>query len=241
MLQAACCRCRCLHPLLYRSRLTGLHRDDDVVNEEEEHLLQDVIDSDEEQANPLSPDQIKRYLDETDGKDQQLEPRFSGTSTGSHDASRPMGTRQRVSAPVVDDYDELFDEDFEDEPDKVVVGAKSRPLKLSSQVAPAVAMTMQQDLLDADEDDGPPVIANHRMMHAAAPPAQAFEVAKSQEQDPAAEVAHGVNGTKQMGGKFRTVGGDWAEALAENSSWQAPALLGLEAAEHAELEEVGMH
>lgn len=135
-------------PLAGRPRLGGFpdpKKDEDYRNEEEDHLLEAVIDSDDEQADTLSPDQIRRYLDESRTK---ADPSQSGTS-GSNDAlverlgrgrassneahcssnSRSTSrTRKRASAaPLVDECDELFDEEFEDEPDNVVVGAKLRP------------------------------------------------------------------------------------------------------------------
>merc|ERR1712187_104630 len=118
------------------------------------------IDSDEEQADTLSPDQIRRFIDESrtrrDAADDSSHPaelseridRGRGSSNDSHHnrTSRSNSrTRRRVcAAPLVDEGDELFDEEFEDDAENVVVGAKLKPLSSSSDCG-AAAQTQQSD------------------------------------------------------------------------------------------------
>jgi len=73
--------------------------DEDTDDGEDDPLLLGSLECDEEHADTLSSDQIRRYLDES------------------------LDERRRASVPLVD-YDELFDEDFEEEP-KVVAGART--------------------------------------------------------------------------------------------------------------------
>lgn len=138
MLANACCRC--MWPLIGRSgRGFPDPKGEEGRSEEEERLLDSVLESDDEQADPLSADQIKRYLDESRARseeeceafDDQEPDRRCGRSYPQPQGHRGRPaqlhmtpTRQNSSAPLVDEYDELFDEEFEDEPENVVVGAK---------------------------------------------------------------------------------------------------------------------
>lgn len=161
--------CRCAWPLLHR--VTGraaLKKNDD--DEEQVHLLANVVDSDDEQANRLSADDIKRYLDESRCDECSTESSMSGTlqmrsggcargqrrGSSPSSSSGPGGTSSSQSAggssagagraskvasavapgPLVDEMDDIFDDDFEDEPARVVVGAKGladvRPVRFGS-------------------------------------------------------------------------------------------------------------
>jgi len=128
---------------------------DEDRNEEEVRLLDNVLESDDEQADALSHEQIKRYLDESrargkvgrqhdasDGRADDAESKASGRAVfpgpgrrngrtaAAVDSKRPAmiqmdGPPQTKSAAhFVDEYDDLFDEELEDEPENVVVGAK---------------------------------------------------------------------------------------------------------------------
>lgn len=162
-------------------------------------MLDSVLESDDEQADALSPDQIRRYLDESrargearrrrvvahPGSDEDSDdsscrqenvgerelapPEWRGRqSLGreklvddvEHETSRgpellqmdgpssgrscssgaaTASTSAAPSLPLVDEYDDLFDEDFEDELDSVVVGAKFPNFALGHGVVAAVA------------------------------------------------------------------------------------------------------
>lgn len=126
-------------------------------DEEEERLLDDVLDSDDEQADALSPDQIRRMLDESRKQSRRSEGRHHDSSEGLRsrsspdsyaDAAHELEGRARAmpppeaveldltsskSAPLVDEFDDLLDAEFEDEPENVVVGAKFPP---STQMRP---------------------------------------------------------------------------------------------------------
>eukprot|EP00747_Dinoflagellata_sp_TGD_P165897 gnl/TRDRNA2_/TRDRNA2_187883_c0_seq1.p1 gnl/TRDRNA2_/TRDRNA2_187883_c0~~gnl/TRDRNA2_/TRDRNA2_187883_c0_seq1.p1 ORF type:complete len:384 (+),score=71.86 gnl/TRDRNA2_/TRDRNA2_187883_c0_seq1:83-1234(+) len=149
MFASACCRCA-WWPMAGRRgnpRFPDAHESDDDRNEEEDHLLmENVIESDDEQADPLSPDQIKRYLDESrrqedhgsaeDDRDEIRERR-----PGQRDTHMPMSSRNASqgrcqtfdigsakegrSGVVVDEYDDIFTEELDEECDNVVMGAKA--------------------------------------------------------------------------------------------------------------------
>lgn len=110
--------------------------------------METVIESDDEQADALSPDQIKRYLDESRRQEDH------GSSEDEHDEIRalrgratqrethlPMSNRSTskgrcqtfdIGCPregrtgvVVDEYDDIFTEELDEECDNVVMGAKA--------------------------------------------------------------------------------------------------------------------
>lgn len=107
-------------------------------------MLGNVIDSDDEQAqaDALSPDQIKRFLDASKSsrasssstswqRDVRTAPGAgdqSGLTSRSAACAKPTARSASTSAPG--EYDELFDEELEDEPENV--GAKFRYLASSS-------------------------------------------------------------------------------------------------------------
>jgi len=158
MFEIACCRCVAWPFLPGRAARFPDPKLVDEDNEEQARLLDSVLDSDDEQADALSSDQIKRYLDESrargkEGRGSGMRQREAcGGSTSSRGSSREMGPGQRGTAssssssrgpaliqmdpatsrdrstPLVDEYDDLFDEEL-DEPDNVVVGAKPRLLR----------------------------------------------------------------------------------------------------------------
>eukprot|EP00929_Paragymnodinium_shiwhaense_P013383 TRINITY_DN121244_c0_g1_i1.p1 TRINITY_DN121244_c0_g1~~TRINITY_DN121244_c0_g1_i1.p1 ORF type:complete len:454 (+),score=116.97 TRINITY_DN121244_c0_g1_i1:115-1476(+) len=148
---AACCRC--MFPLFAKTAsFPAVKLTDEERNEENQHLLQDVLDSDDEQADTLSADQIERYLHETRARGRRAEvetrngdglrnrgtaDRKRGSASGSSSRSPDRGKPSSHALREVDDGssrrsgelfdgeedDELFDE--EDELENVVVGAKS--------------------------------------------------------------------------------------------------------------------
>eukprot|EP00927_Polykrikos_kofoidii_P001907 TRINITY_DN10741_c0_g2_i1.p1 TRINITY_DN10741_c0_g2~~TRINITY_DN10741_c0_g2_i1.p1 ORF type:complete len:360 (-),score=76.30 TRINITY_DN10741_c0_g2_i1:23-985(-) len=139
MFAAACCRC--MLPLVtgHPSRFGETKLSDDEKCEEEQCLLDNVIDSDEEQAETLDPKQIRGYLEASRAKGtggRQLESRDArdGVSGPTQTTMQVESTRARggVSAPLVDDYDDLFDEELDDEPENVVVDAKKPKVSRSS-------------------------------------------------------------------------------------------------------------
>jgi len=119
-------------------------KNEDYDEEEAHHLLGNVIDSDDEQAqaDALSPDQIKRFLDaskssraSSSSTSWQREVRTApgaGDQTGltSRSAACAKPTARSASTSAPGEYDELFDEELEDEPENV--GAKFRYLAKSS-------------------------------------------------------------------------------------------------------------
>jgi len=96
-------------------------KNEDHDEEEAHHLLGNVIDSDDEQAqaDALSPDQIKRFLDASKSS------RSANSSTSRPCDSRMPGPSStlahRTSSTKAAEYDELFDEELEDEPE---IGAR---------------------------------------------------------------------------------------------------------------------
>jgi len=134
--------CRCMWPFGGSRALayfSDSKKNEDYEDEESHHLLGNVIDSDDEQvqADALSPDQIKRFLDaskssrpSTSSAQSRREP---GRRQGAGDdagLSRPVGATpatRSASTSAPGEYDEFFDEELEDEPENVV-GAKFRYL-----------------------------------------------------------------------------------------------------------------
>lgn len=85
MLANACCRC--VFPFFGRPSFPAPKLTDEDKHEEEQHLLQDVLDSDDEQADTLTSEEIKRYLAESRSKSRSSEMESSKRIDG--------GLRQR--------------------------------------------------------------------------------------------------------------------------------------------------
>lgn len=100
-------------------------KNEDHDEEEAHHLLGNVIDSDDEQvqADALSPDQIKRFLDASKStrsatsniSNRPRESRMPGPSS-------TLAHRTSASTKAAVEYDELFDEELEDEPENFGAG-----------------------------------------------------------------------------------------------------------------------
>ncbi|CAJ1451141.1 unnamed protein product, partial [Effrenium voratum] len=135
--------CRCMWPFggLRTLGYFDAKKNEDHDEEEANHLLGNVIDSDDEQlqADALSPDQIKRFLDASKSS-RSSSRRYDATSRTASAASASASAAARRSggepaiigagAPSLSvlasrsrAYDELLDEDL-DEPDNL--GAKLR-------------------------------------------------------------------------------------------------------------------
>ncbi|CAK9081921.1 unnamed protein product [Durusdinium trenchii] len=117
--------CRCMWPFGGSRALAYFSdkKNEDHDEEEAHHLLGNVIDSDDEQvqADALSPDQIKRFLDASKSSRSAVSsrPRESRMQGG----ASALAHRTAASKPApVGEYDELFDEELEDEPE--TLGAK---------------------------------------------------------------------------------------------------------------------
>lgn len=160
MLAGACCRC--LWPLSGgSSKFPGPPGENQ--DEEAEHLLDAVIESDDEQAAPLSSDQIRRYLDESKSRGFQGEESDEENSTTGWDSDQNARNRPSLlMGPGA--YDELFEEELA-ESDDVVIGAKpwaSGPSDLGSgsgsvvgSDAPPLPNASLSDWIDA-ADEPPP-------------------------------------------------------------------------------------
>ena len=138
MFTSACCRCgpRWLgFGFGARGSFPDPKKDEDYNEEEVSHLLDNVTESDDEeeqqQAHALRSDEIKRYLDRSGSvwsTPEKANGRAGSPSEGKQSAYVERRSReiQPVPPQFVDEYDELFDEEFEDEPaENVVVGARS--------------------------------------------------------------------------------------------------------------------
>jgi len=123
MLGVSSC-CRCVWPFVGKKASPKFPDVDDIEhNEEEDHLLDNVIESDDEQADPLSPDQIRRYLDESRDRGGDLEVVKGGGDRPGR--AEQLLFQRHARSSLVDEHDELFDEDLEDAPDGgVVAGAR---------------------------------------------------------------------------------------------------------------------
>mmetsp|Transcript_1027 Transcript_1027/g.2641 ORF Transcript_1027/g.2641 Transcript_1027/m.2641 type:complete len:407 (-) Transcript_1027:77-1297(-) len=196
LINVACCRCV---PGL-RRRAWADPKKDDEYNEETARLLDSVLDSDDEQgADALSPEEIRRFLDASragrlsaDSAGAPTATRASSTSSSSTaPAHRAVGRRVlgrgggdsgelrlaqppqdmqmghlspvRTLAPVpmlIDgDYDELFDEELEDEPEHVIVGHR---LSAGAPRSPAAAALAKEPPLHMAEG-GLGEAAHHRL------------------------------------------------------------------------------
>eukprot|EP00930_Biecheleria_cincta_P089175 TRINITY_DN78446_c0_g1_i1.p1 TRINITY_DN78446_c0_g1~~TRINITY_DN78446_c0_g1_i1.p1 ORF type:complete len:273 (+),score=76.71 TRINITY_DN78446_c0_g1_i1:48-821(+) len=138
----ACCRCMWPFGIRCGRALFPDPKKDEDRDEEEQHLLGNVIDSDEEQADALSPDQIRRFLDESKAS-RSSSSASSSRQPRSHVSSAPgtagiaaggtglvgktLSEQHGSSGRLVNEHDELFDEEFDDEPESLVVGAVFRP------------------------------------------------------------------------------------------------------------------
>lgn len=170
MLANACCKC--LLPFFSRKgplSLSDVADYDQEHNEEEDRLLDSVIESDDEQADPLSPDQIRRYIDESrakgnkfNGGDRTLKAALGVDTANSLSACQGRG----VAAPlVVEQYDDLFDEEFDEEPENVVVGVKTHNLSRTADLLTPLGTGQQNSLvdwIDADEAPAPAAISMNR-------------------------------------------------------------------------------
>lgn len=211
--------------------------EDDGNEEEEERLLDNVIESDDEQADTLTPDQIRKYIDENQRQGGRLDAyNGSGGARGVPELVGKGDTPSRgglLHPPLVDEYDELFDEDFEVEPDNVVVGAKLRPAgagTFASTAASVIGRDALNDWLD-DDDDSPPRTAIpikstplagqlgsiQALSHA---PCLAYGALSS-----STTSLSSFGQTSLRGGPAAAIDADWSEAL--DSAWRAPAFEGL--------------
>lgn len=209
--------------------------EDDCNEEEEERLLDNVIESDDEQADTLTPDQIRKYIDENQRQGGRLDAyNGGGGARGSPELSGKEDTSSRgglLHPPLVDEYDELFDEDFEVEPDNVVVGAKLRHVGAdahtgSSTGASIIGRDSLDDWLDDDDDDDSP----HRAavpLKAAPLAGQLVPVQALGVSSPSTSTSLSSFGQTSMRGgpASQAIDADWSEAL--DSAWRAPAFEGL--------------
>lgn len=212
--------------------------EDDGNEEEEERLLDNVIESDDEQADTLTPDQIRKYIDENQRQGGRLDA-YNGSSgacgvpelVGKGDTSSRGGL---LHPPLVDEYDELFDEDFEVEPDNVVVGAKLRPagaghFASSSTAASVIGRDALNDWFDDDDDDSPQRTAipiKSTPLAGQLGSIQAYGALSS-----STTSLSSFGQTTLRGGPAAAIDADWSEAL--DSAWRAPAFEGLGGEEDA--------